>query len=282
MNKTNTTAATAEQASTTTPWSGITNSNQILPTPLGSHTHSISSVNGNPGTTLIGSGIYGNPQYPSIGASINYPGTVTIHGGQVATYGAHNHQIAPQQQTAFMFYKWNFGYDFPRELMESGAPLVPAVYITNAKAMMFHISVWTEICKPNKSDFGVIWDGEFNKYSATGGPSDEAEGVLMIKQGKTLDEFKVWWAEYINRFDGDNWKTEQLPSMKEGMEISGCPIKHNKKVSYNGKQIMASDELFDSWCWIVERTHQPVWFTEQFWFFNNTSEMLMYKLIDEK
>jgi hypothetical protein len=244
--------------SATTQWSGITSQHQgQLYAPIS-------------GQNMIGPNLGQGIIYPSIGASVVSGGF-----GAATTY----HSL----QSAYMFYKWNLGYEFPTELMEAGEPLVPALYITNQCAMMLHISVWVEICKPNINDFGVVWDGQFSNLSSTStGIKKEAEGVLMIKQGKTLDQFRIWWPDYTSRFDGDDWKTQQLPLIKEGMEITGSALAHGEIISYTGLQFMATDKLFDRWCWIVERTHQPVWFNNDFWFFNNSAEMLMYKLIDEK
>jgi len=261
MNTPNTINSVAGPAPATTPWSGVTQQHQGQ-LPLGSPQYGANYQQPSVGGVLIGNAIQ-----LSANGNVSINGSVSIN------------------QTAYMFYKWNLGYDFPKELLISGVPLVPALYIDNACTMMFHISVWIEVCKPNTADFGVMWDGKATKYSSLSGAlntTEEFEGVLMIKQGVTFDTFNVWWKEYTSRFDGDSWKFEQLPLVKEGKEISGCPIAHGEKVSYTGKQIMATDKLFDRWCWIVERTSQPVWFSNDFWFFNNTSEMLMYKLIDEK
>jgi hypothetical protein len=270
---TNITTNTAA-ANSTTPWSGITTQgqNQLFP-PQQTGINSQNMIGPSLGqNTMMGhSSIIGQGQYGTIGTPIftNPP-----------TYS-----IGAQVQNSYMFYKWNFGYDFPAHLFTTGEQLIPVLYIENPCAMMFHISVWMEVCKPNQEDYGVVWDGKISKYSNLIGGSlaaDNMEGVLLIKQGKTLEDFNTWWGNYTKRFEGESWKTEQFPFLKEGMEISGCPIAHGEQLSYTSGQLMATDKLFDRWCWIVEKTYQPVWFSNEFWLFNNTAEMLMYKLIDEK
>jgi hypothetical protein len=265
----------AAMASSTTPWSGVTTQvqNQLFPPQQQGiiSTNNIIGPNLGQNHTMGHSSIIGQGQYGTMGSPI-FTGSPT-------------YSIGANVQSSYMFYKWNFGYDFPTHLFKTGEQLTSALFIENPCAMMFHISVWIEVCKPNADDYGVVWDGKISKYSTLVGgatASDNMAGVLLIKQGQTLDEFNTWWDEYTKRFKGDSWKTEQLPFIKEGQEISGCPIAHGEYLSYTGSQLMSTDKLFDRWCWIVEKTHQPVWFSNEFWVFNNTAEMLMYKLIDEK
>jgi hypothetical protein len=189
-------------------------------------------------------------------------------------------------QSGFSFFKWNTSYDYPKHLFEDEKPLFAALALDSATALMFHVSVWIECCQPSSDDYGIVWDGQVSRYTAIAPNVPDVNamhGCLLIKQGKTLDEFKTWFAQYKSRFAGDSWKTEQLPFVKEAQELNGTPIKHGETLQRGlHNTILATDKIFDRWCWIVQNTTQPVWIMGEFWFFNNQSEMIMYKLIDEK
>jgi hypothetical protein len=189
---------------------------------------------------------------------------------------------------SFPFYKWNRGHKYPKHLLQEGTKVAVAMETPVSTTLMFHSSVWIETCNPNEDDYGLIWEESVSSISNllqnhTPAVNPKNTGVLLIREGKTLDEFNEWFMSYKTYFKGDIWRTQQLPTIREGEPIAGTPIAHGETVNVNAEGgILATDKLFDRWCWITQNTHEPVWFMPDFWLFNNSSEMLMYKLIDEK
>lgn len=239
-------------------------------------------------------GLFPPTPLPAVGnININTPGNIQIGQAAGAIYSPLPQPGGYQAigngislQSSFAFFKWNTGYDYPTHLFADETPLVAALSLASSTALMFHVSVWVECCKPNKDDYGIAWDGQVSRYTVIAPNTPDVNymhGTLLIKQGKTLDEFKTWLAQYKTRFSEDSWKTEQLPFVKEAQELNGTPIKHGETLVRGlNNAVLATDKIFDRWCWIVQHTTEPVWIMGEFWFFNNQAEMIMYKLIDEK
>jgi hypothetical protein len=193
--------------------------------------------------------------------------TVTGVGGTTVTINGQGSPIMASNTA------WQRDLSYPHHLFENQNKLIPAYTSGNSFTFMFHISVWEQVCKPNRRDYGIVWSDTHLTAALT--------GTLLFREGETLDNFNSWLAGYEKRFGKHTIKDTQLPIIAEGDELNGFLIKHQQtpKGTYFGYPV-ASNEIFEQWLWIVKNTSQPVYFFNDYWVFTDKSELIMFKLTE--
>jgi hypothetical protein len=208
---------------------------------------------------------------PYIPYPIGTPSIGTFTGTPMATttWPSVNPQYPNNAGYLVPAFKWALPIEFPRGFFSLGEKFVPVMTCDNSFAFMFHVSVWKACCKPEKKEYGVIWDEQGHGVN---------KGTLLIREGKALEAFNEWWESYSSRYEGNEWQNNQLPQIHESIEISGYPIRHNQKLGSLYGMPTVTDDLFDRWVWIVQNTEDKVLFTEDYWIFKDKGELIMYKL----
>jgi hypothetical protein len=219
-------------------------------------------------TANIGSlsSIYNSPYMigSTIGSSI---GSTFVHPGLMSSNN-------PTLNDLSIHMKWIIPLIFPVHVL-TGERVYPIMNQTNILQLMFHMSTWIRCCEPNMEDYGVIADqgADTNYYSTN--------ASLLIKEGPTYDQFKEWWDMYSAKFSEYEWRNSYFPYLKEGENINGYPIKN----PYYGASLygshLPSNEEFDDWVWINKNTTERIWRLNDYWIFNDNSEMIQYKLTDK-
>jgi hypothetical protein len=233
---------------------------------------------------------------PSIGSNVNWPSLPPFPSGGIGQNPYNGNGgicgspvLYPNQTTAYPSltpaaltpnYKWGIEMIWPKHLFAKPGTVVPVLENDSTYPFMFHISVWIECCKPDSNDYGIVWEPIVYDLNSLQSQTKQYRGCLLIKEGKTLDRFNDWWPSYQNRFSGDTWRKQSLPTIIEGDQINGYPIKHGYKGS-SLLPLLVPDDLYAKWLWIVQNTQEQVWCVDEYWIFADKGELIMYKLTED-
>lgn len=171
-------------------------------------------------------------------------------------------------------YLWVSQLEFPNPVFNGGA-VHPVMNESLLLPLMFHTSTWVECCNPKTEDYGII----STQYAESS--YSYCQGTLIIRDGKTYDEFQEWWKMYSSRFSDKEWQMSYYPYLKEGEQINGYPIKNQ----YHGYTLfgtsMPSNDEYNDWLWINKNTTGRIWRMNEYWIFADDAEMIQYKLSDK-
>lgn len=159
--------------------------------------------------------------------------------------------------------------------------LAPKVVLKmNARAFMFHVSVWATVNEKNVRDLCIsiretLDPNTYNRWYT---------GILLLPEGEEADAFHTWWNDYVQRvgFDKALLDTAEqgiFPQLNIGDMISGSVCTH--RGMHYSERIEAwnpEKQLFDQWCWIVEKCQGKVWVTPSHFIFEEPTDAVLYKL----
>lgn len=134
----------------------------------------------------------------------------------------------------------------------------------------FHIGVWRECCPTATEALMMV------TMNNRRDPHDkfQEEFVIVFKDDVHKAESVAWWKAYEARFH--NMGAMRLPEFITGQAITGYAIStKNEKDNHHRDDW----ELFPEWVWIVKNTTGKVYYTSEFWFFEDSSELVQYKLV---
>jgi len=125
-------------------------------------------------------------------------------------------------------------------------------------ARLFHFKVWNKINDQIK-DYGLIY-------------VEESGIFLVFNTLESKNSFLEWMNEYKNKFFKDNdVDTTLIPRLPEG-QLEGSFIRG--LFSEN-----TSSQYLDSWINVVKHCSYPVYKTSDGWFFENSTDAVMCKMI---
>lgn len=152
-------------------------------------------------------------------------------------------------------------------MFQLGQKLFVGLTFQSRGEMGVHVSLWQTINKPDIKTYDIV-----KVQSEYGDPTD----VLFFKTQEAYDSFKTWWDNYTARFTGDEYVMSFFPRVANTQHISGWVYRH-EKLRYDRHDVR-SKKFRDEWRWICEFTQDKVWWTQDFWLFENEAEMVMFKL----
>lgn len=140
----------------------------------------------------------------------------------------------------------------------------------------FHVNVW-RACSPtfHKATMAITQTNTQDVYE-----SFEKELIFLFNDVSDVQEAKVWWDQYQVRFH-DMTKT-LLPKFANGQQITGHALEFEEKRDHDGNKFDRSDEtdFFSDWVWMLQNTSGKVYWTQHHWFFEDSADMVLYKLTD--
>lgn len=134
----------------------------------------------------------------------------------------------------------------------------------------FHIGVWRECCKHATEALLMVTLNNRRDYH----DKFQDEFVIAFQNEEHKAESVAWWAEYQARFN--NMSETKLPEFVTGQTINGFAISTKNEVDRHTRDDW---ELFPEWVWIVKNTTGKVYYTKEFWFFEDSSELVQFKLV---
>lgn len=128
-----------------------------------------------------------------------------------------------------------------------------------------HIELWQSLQPVSTEKYSILKvQYEYN----------QAWTVLFFTNEQDMRDFETWWEIYTKRFHNDDYLTKSIPEPHDGQFISGYPISHRRRSDRSRRNDMFNME----WQWIYKNTEHKVWWTSNFWIFENEAEMIMFKL----
>ncbi len=133
----------------------------------------------------------------------------------------------------------------------------------------FHLSVWRECC-PNATEAFLMVTmnnrrDEHDKFME--------EFIIVFKDEAHKAESVAWWDAYAARYH--DLGATRLPEFTTGQTVNGYAM---STMNEEDSHYRDDWDLFPEWVWIVKNTTGKVHYTREFWFFEDSSELVQFKL----
>lgn len=162
--------------------------------------------------------------------------------------------------------------NFPSNIVQAGKSFHIGLVFPEYCAMQSHLRIWKEIKKPEVDSYCII---------TTNHSGDSRKSILMFSTETNLVEFQNWWEAYSIRFSDCDIMNKIVPIIKEGAFISGYPIKEGDRGSSTAGRYDRDEIRANEWRWIVANTHGVVILVNNYWLFEDITEMTMFKLMGD-
>jgi hypothetical protein len=176
---------------------------------------------------------------------------------------------------------WRIRNTVPESMCNGHSQLWLSSTIEETPTCLFHVSIWILNNNLPEDKFGWMMVRDITVNPMTFEPTPKTN-VLVFDSRKNRDDFNEWLASYTARFGSGDWKTQYLPSIQAGDRVTGFAMPSFDAVNKNNWSMYDGmhPSWLKEWAWIVANTHDKVLFVNEFWLFENESEMLMFKLRD--
>jgi hypothetical protein len=154
-------------------------------------------------------------------------------------------------------------------ILTSGQQLFVGMRYSKSSAMASHIALWRRLTKTPVTQYEIL-----KVHTEFDGICE----VLVFGKKAAYDEFGEWWNEYQKRFVGEEYLTGHIPSARDGVMITGYPLRHGAIQTKNKTPAMILNHFLQEWYWICEFTQDKVIWSNDFWLFESEADMVMFKL----